>query len=128
MRTVFHIFLIMLFVALQNIKAIAQENKGYNFYGYLQSEKSLFFYDDFNDDGNGWKNGTTQNGETFIQNGYLIFQSTVEDGAAGCVRSLFHIDQRKDFEFETRMTWTGGVDNKSFYFVFGKKTKRMESF
>lgn len=43
MRTVFQIFLIMLFVALQNITAIAQENKGYNFYGYLQSEKSLFF-------------------------------------------------------------------------------------
>ncbi|HSA04626.1 MAG TPA: hypothetical protein P5145_03435, partial [Tenuifilaceae bacterium] len=128
MRTVFHIFLIMLFVALQNIKAIAQENKGYNFYGYLQSEKSLFFYDDFNDDGNGWKNGTTQNGETFIQNGYLIFQSTVEDGAAGCVRSLFHIDQRKDFEFETRMTWTGGVDNKSFYFVFGKKPSEWSRF
>lgn len=128
MKTVFKILQVTLLLAIQNLNTIAQENKAYNFYGYLQSEKTLFFSDDFNDDGNGWKNGSTQNGETFIQNGYLIFQSTVEDGAAGCVRSLFHIDQRKDFEFETRMTWTGGVDNKSFYFVFGKKPSEWSRF
>lgn len=106
----------------------SNDYKASNYYGFSSSDKQLVFTDEFNDDGNGWANGTTKNGEAYVSNGSLIFNSTVEDGAAGCTRSLFHIDQRKDFEFETRLSWFGGAENKSFYFVFGKKPSEWSRF
>ena len=102
-------------------QAASNDYKASNYYGYTSSEKELIFADDFNDDGNKWANGSTKNGSSYVSNGTLIFTSNVDEGAAGCTRSLFHIDQRKDFELETRLSWVSGAENQSFYFVFGKQ-------
>ncbi|MGD9977092.1 MAG: caspase family protein [Bacteroidales bacterium] len=96
-------------------------SKSSDYYGYSSGEKQLIFVDEFNNDENQWSNGCSRNGEAYVSSGSLIFKSTVTEGAAGCTRSLFHIDQRKDFELEARLKWTNGADNQSFYFVFGKQ-------
>lgn len=106
----------------------SNEYKATNYYGFSANEKQLIFADEFNDDGNKWSLGCSQSGVAEVYNGFISVKSISQEDAVGCVRSLFHIDQRKDFEIETKLKFNSGNDNKAIYFVFGKQPSEWSRF
>jgi hypothetical protein len=107
---------------------VALSGKTVNYYDYSQSEKQLVFADEFDNEDNNWNNGCSSTGSAWVSVGSLTFKSTSETDAAGCVRSLFVLDQRQDFEIETKLRYYSGSDNKAISLVFGKRTGEWSRF
>ncbi|MGE0076560.1 MAG: caspase family protein [Bacteroidales bacterium] len=132
MKRTTKLLIICSFISTCSISLKAQiasnDYKSSNYYGYSASDKQLIFADEFNDDSNKWSLGCSKAGVATIYYGNLSFKSTSSEDAAGCVRSLFHIDQRKDFEIETKIKFVSGTDNKALYMVFGKQPSEWSRF
>jgi hypothetical protein len=88
---------------------------------YSENEKQVIFFDDFNKKDNDWSLGTYGNGcrTSTIKNGYYEIESLCKNQYPTFWTNLVNIDERKDFEIESRIKFLYGEDNNSNSIFWG---------
>lgn len=93
-----------------------------NYYDYSTAQKSNAFFDDFEDNRNGWSQWDNANNYIQINNGRFVYHS--KDGNPKANFKTISYNSNRDWEIEMRIKYVYGEDNNSNGLVFGADNAR----
>lgn len=90
-----------------------------NYDSYSSKDKVEIFNDNFNDNSNNWKTGSSESTYGYISNGYYTWKSKQQTSAWSTQKTI-KIDQSKDFEIEARLKYLEGKKTSGIMLRWGK--------
>ena len=112
-------------VSFVKVSKLKKSKKEYSSFSYR--DKNTFFNEEFNNNNRDWATGTKDKSYGEVYNGYYTWKSKSTTSAWSTQKTIV-IDQKKDFEIETRFKYVSGKKSSGIMVQWGKSYSNSNNF